>query len=154
MRHGERLQALHKIKINGKNISDPEHLSRSDHHSRLRQEGEFTITSKSTFQRRITSNHHWLPTQLLYYRHLFHISCHSNSCICVLFWNTHIHNRICSWFLEPSVESIVQSLIVKSLTHSVWTYFPKKFDNSSLTSRTTELLLIKSHVADSWTNLA
>ena len=53
--------------------------------SRLRQEGEFTITSKSTFQRRITSNHNWLPMQLLYYRYLFHISCHSNSCICIYF---------------------------------------------------------------------
>jgi hypothetical protein len=69
--------------------------------SRLRQEGEFTITYKSTFQRRITSNHNWLPMQLLYYRYLFHISCHSNSCICILFWNIFIHNRTCSWLLEP-----------------------------------------------------
>ncbi len=83
--------------------------------SRLRQEGEFTITSKSTFQRRITSNHHWLPIQLLYYRYLFHISCHSNYCICILFWNTYIHNRTCSWLPEPSVELIEQSLIVEPL---------------------------------------
>ncbi len=110
--------------------------------SRLRQEVEFTITPKSTFQRRITSNQHWLPMQLLYYRYLFHISCHSNYCICTLFWNTHIHNRICSWLLEPSVEVVLQSLIVKPLTQWVWAYFLKLFENSSLTSRTTELLLL------------
>jgi hypothetical protein len=38
-----------------------------------------------------------LPMQLLYYRYLFHISCHSNSYNCILFWNTYIHNRTCSW---------------------------------------------------------
>ncbi len=111
--------------------------------SRLRQEGEFTITSKSTFQRRITSNQHRLPMQLLYSEYLFHISCHSNSCICILFWNTHIHNRICSWLLGSSVEVVIQSLIVDSLTQWVWTYFLKLFENSSLTSRTTELLLLQ-----------
>ncbi len=85
--------------------------------SRLRQEGEFTITSKSTFQRRITNNHNWLPMQLLYYRYLFHISCHSNSFYnCILFWNTFIHNRTCSWLLEPSMELKEKSLRVKPLT--------------------------------------
>jgi hypothetical protein len=95
--------------------------------SRLRQEGEFTITSKSTFQRRSTCNQHWLPLHLLYLRYLFHITvckCHSNPCICILFWNTHLHSRIYSWLLETWVELVRQSLMFCYPTLTVSVAFP------------------------------
>jgi hypothetical protein len=89
--------------------------------SRLRQEGEFIITLKSTFQRRSTCNPHWLPLHLLYLRYLFHISCYSNSCIHIILWNTHLRSELHSRLLETSVGLGRQSLPVGYLTVIVGT---------------------------------
>ncbi len=88
--------------------------------SRLRQEVEYTITLKSTSQKRFTCNQLLLLLRLLYLKYLFCAKSYSNISACILCWHTHIHSAICCRLLATLMEFLRQSLQYWSDTQLLW----------------------------------